>query len=109
MNADTKPNPADFSVNERKGEYFAYVEVTGTFRFTCKAESIEGAKKQLNAEIEKLKADPFDVQLDDVEEISANAVRPEAPMFRVWEDGQKLQVSRLTEKHTPREPDERGF
>lgn len=109
MNADTKPNPADFSVNERKGEYFALVEVTGTFRFTCKAESVEDAQKQLDAEIANLEAEPFDVQLDDVEEISANPVRPEAPMFRVWEDGRKLQVSRLTEKHTPRQPDKRGF
>lgn len=109
MNTDTKPNPSDFSVNERKGEYFAYVEVTGRFRFTCKAESLEDAQKQLEAEIATFETEPFDIQLDEADEITATAVRSEAPMYRVWEDGQKLQVSRLTEKHTPRQPDERGF
>lgn len=103
------PDPSQFSVNERSGEYFANVNVRGTFRLTVKADSIEEARKKVEAEIDNLELNPIDVQLDDIDEIEAPHVQSEPKMYRVWDGDKKMQVSRLTDTYTPREPDERGF
>jgi hypothetical protein len=101
-------NPADFSRNDREGEYTARVTVRGTLSISIKADSIEDARRQADAELEKIERDGY-VEIDDIEELELDRVTKDAPMYRVIRDGKAMQVSHLDPGDRPRQPDERGF
>lgn len=104
-----KPNPADFSVNDRPREYDVRIRVEGEIIMTIKADSQEEAK----AQAEKLADDILEgrdfADLDDIEETKVESCWRKSPMYRVMRDGKPMQVSHLEAGDLPREPDERGF
>lgn len=101
-----KPNPEHFSVNEQEGKYDAAFDIRGTIRVRIDASDIDDAKSQAEAMLDD---QDFGLELDEVDDAEVNYVLACPPMYRVLEDGQKMQVSHLRAGHTPREPDERGF
>lgn len=106
MTSEAMPNPEDFSVDLRDGEYRVVIDVTGELSVTIKAENLADAERKA----EKICADCYEhMQLDEVTEAVIDRVYKTRPMFRVIEDGKKMQVSRLEPGMTPRAPDERGF
>lgn len=102
----TKPNPADFSVNEKEGEFNIMFTVTGTVRTTIQAADLAEARQKAR---EMADADDFDLDLDEADSVDVSHVYKSARMFRVTREGGKVQTSHLQPGDLPREPDERGF
>lgn len=103
------PNPADFSRNDKPGEYTAEITVRGTVSMSIKAESQEDAQRQAEAELERMEKDGY-VEIEDIEEIDLRRVSKDRPMFRVTREGKPMQVSHLQSGDLPRDPDPRyGF
>lgn len=97
---------AKFSVDEREGEYRIVISVTAEIRETIKADSLEDARTQAD---KLLNSDDLGDYVYDVDDAEIVTVFKSKPMFRAWDGESKVQVSRLEDHHTPREPDERGF
>lgn len=109
MDATEKPNPADFSVDDRPREYRACISFEGEMVVTIMADS-EGEAKQKAETIADEIAESVDAyELDEIDDVKVSYVWKSKPMYRVWSEGRKMQVSRLEPGMTPREPDERGF
>jgi hypothetical protein len=86
MSEIVTPNPADFSVNEKLGEYRVCVEFSGEVMLTISA----GDSAAARAEADKLlAAGDFDLAPEDFSELEIISVRPAAPMYRVLRGGQK--------------------
>lgn len=98
------PNPADFSINEKPGEYTAKIEVRGTISIRIKADSQEDAQRQAQAEIDEIEREGY-VEIDDIEELDLRHVMKDRPMYRVTREGKPMQVSHLQPGDLPREPD----
>jgi len=103
------PNPADFSVKEKPNEYRATFEIRGSVEVTLNANSEDHAARLAEEFADNLASGIKEVELDEVADIAVSYVRKTPPMYRVTQDGKKMQVSRLSPGHLPREPDERGF
>ena len=104
---DTKvdaPNPADFSRDDKPGEYTADIEVRGTVSIHIKAESREDAQRQAEAELERIDKEGY-VEIDDIDSIDLQRVTKDCPMYRVTREGKSMQVSRLQPGDLPRDPD----
>lgn len=104
--AAEKPNPADFSKDEKPGEYELRFSVRGEIRMTINAESEAAARAQAEAMLED---ETFGTELDTADDVSVDSVRKSRAMYRVTRGGQKMQSSHLEAGDLPREPDERGF
>lgn len=103
------PDPALFSRNDKPGEYTAEISVRGIISISLKADSPEDAKRQAEAELERIENDGY-AEIDNIGEIDLRRLTKDKPMYRVMRDGQRMQVSHLEAGDTPREPDpERGF
>lgn len=102
------PNPADFSRNDKPGEYTAEIEVRGRVSISIKAESQEDAQRQAEAELERMESERY-VEIDDIDDLDLRRVAKDRPMYRVTRDGKSMQVSHLDAGDVPRDPDERGF
>jgi hypothetical protein len=103
------PNPADFSRNDKPGEYTAEVEVRGKISIRIEADSQEDAQRQAEAELEKMENDGY-VEIDDIDEVRLRRVTKDRPMYRVTREGKPMQVSHLQPGDLPRDPDQdRGF
>lgn len=101
-------NPADFSRNDRDGEYTVEIEVRGTISISIKADSAEDARKRAENELSRIEAEGY-VEVDDVNDLRLARVKKDPPMYRVVRDGRPMQVSHLNDGDLPREPDRRGF
>lgn len=99
------PNPADFSLNEKPGEYTAEVEVRGTVSIRIKAESQEDAQRKAEAELERMEEEGF-IEIDDLYHIDLRRVTKDRPMYRVTREGKHMLVSHLQPGDLPRDPDE---
>lgn len=105
----TVPNPADFSRNDKPGEYTATMEVRGTISIAIKAESQEDAQRQAEAELDRIEKEGY-VEIDGLDQIHLRRMEKDRPMYRVTRDGGPMQVSHLKVGDLPREPDEKyGF
>lgn len=104
-----KPNPADFSVDERPREYDVVISIKGTMRTKIMAESLDEAKAMAEQFADDIAEDREPADIDDVDDVSVYFGRKIPPMFRVLRDGKPYKVSRLEPGDLPREPDERGF
>ncbi|OJU66195.1 MAG: hypothetical protein BGO05_10130 [Rhizobiales bacterium 63-7] len=100
------PNKADFSVNERAGEYRVPFVVTGSIETTINADSLEEARAKASAMTED---EEFGLELDQADYVSVDYVSACRPMYRVTREGKAMQVSHLLPGDEPRQPDERGF
>lgn len=98
------PNPADFSINEKPGEYTAVIEVRGTISISIKAESQADAQRLAEAELEKIEKEGY-VEIDNIDQLEIDRVTKDRPMYRVTRDGGSMQVSHLQPGDLPREPD----
>lgn len=103
-----QPNPSDFSRNDRPREYTAIIQVRGEVRFSIEADNPEDARRQAEAEIERIEKEGY-VEIDDIDEIKLDRVRKDAPMFRVLREGKTMQVSHLQPGDQPRSPDKHDF
>lgn len=103
------PNPADFSVNEKPGEYEVRIHVEGYIVRTICADSQEDAEAKAEDIADDIAEDREIAELDEVDDIEVHSCRRPRPMFRVTRDGKASQVSHLRAGDIPREPDERGF
>ncbi len=101
-----KPDAANFSVNEKEGEFNAMFTVTGTVRMTIHAADLAEAKRKAR---EMAEGENFEVDLDEADSVTVDHVYKTPRMYRVTRDGGKMQVSRLEPGDLPRQPDERGF
>ena len=104
-----KPNPADFSVNDKPREYEVRIRVTGEIRRTIKADSLEDAEVQAERIADDIAEDREAAELDEVEDVDIASCSRARPLFRVLRDGKPFQVSHLSPGDLPRNPDERGF
>lgn len=104
----SNPNPADFLVDKREGQFDVDFTIRGTIRRTIKAESLEEAKTIAEAMAYDEDSDEL-LELDDIHDARVDHVRPMRPMYLVTRDGQAMKVSHLQEGDIPRHPDERGF
>lgn len=95
-----KPNPADFSVNERPREYEVRFKVEGEVRLTIEADSLEDAKAQARTMMED--DDSFGSEIDDVHEVTVDHVWKSPPMYRVQRGDRTMQVSKLEPGDMPR-------
>lgn len=103
------PNPADFSRNDKPGEYTAEFEVRGKISMSIRADSQEDAQRQAEAELEKMLDEGY-VEIDDIDTADLRRVIKDRPMYRVTREGKTMQVSHLQPGDIPRDPDpERGF
>ncbi len=102
----TQPNPADFSVDEKPGEYRVRFDVRGEVTMDIDASSEAEARAKAEAMLED---EEFGLELDEARDVSIGYVRKRSPMYRVLREGKAMQVSRLEAGDLPREPDERGF
>ncbi len=102
------PNPADFSRNDKPGEYTATIEVRGMIDVSIKAESQEDAQRQAEAELERMEKEGY-AEIDDIHDIDLLRITKDRPMYRVTREGASMQVSHLQAGDVPRDPDERGF
>ena len=100
------PNPADFSVNTREGEFDVCVRFIGTLRFTVEAASRAEAEDEAQRMIDAHEIEPGP---DHLEQIDIDYVRACRALYRVDRDGTPWQVSHLLPGDLPRDPDERGF
>ena len=104
---DTKiqtPNAADFSCNEKPGEYTAKFEVRGIISIPIKAESQEDAQRQADEELYRIEQEG-NVEMDDIEEVTLQRVTKDRPLYRVTREGKPMQVSHLQPGDLPRDPD----
>lgn len=99
----TKPNPADFSRNDKPGEYTATIEVRGRISFPIKADSQEDAQRQAEAELDRILEEGH-VEIDDLDEADLRNVTKDRPMYRVTREGKSMQVSHLQPGDLPRMP-----
>jgi hypothetical protein len=102
------PNPADFSRNDKPGEYTAEITVRGRISIYIKADSREAAQRQVAAEVERMEKDGY-VEVYSIDQIEIYRVTKDPPMYRVTRDEKPMQVSRLDAGDKPRAPDKRGF
>lgn len=98
------PNPADFSRNDKPGEYTAEIEVRGRISISIKAESQEDAQRQAEAELNRMDKEGY-VEIDDIYETDLRRVTKDRPMYRVTREGSPMQVSHLQPGDLPRDPD----
>jgi hypothetical protein len=104
-----KPNPNDFSRNDRPRDYTAVINVRGTIRVSIQADSQEDAQRQAEAEADKMEKEGY-VEIDDIDELEVYRTYKDPPMYRVTREGKPMQVSHLEPGDLPRPPDEqRGF
>lgn len=103
-----KPNPSDFSCNERDGEYTVYVRASGRISLNIKAVDEHDCRRQAEAEIAKMEQDGF-IELDDIDLMEVWRIHKDPRMYRVIRDGQPMQVSVLEPGDLPRPADPRGF
>ena len=103
------PNPADFSVDEKPGEYRVIFKISGSMELTIKADDEAHASKLAEEFADRIAEGYEDFDFDDVDDVDVAHLRKSPPMYRVTQDGSKMQVSRLRPGDVPREPDERGF
>ena len=104
-----QPNPADFSVNDKPGQYEVRIRIEGEIRRTIKADSQEDADAQAERIADDIAEDRDTAELDEVDYVEVASCRRALPMFRVMRDGKPYQVSHLSPGDIPREPDESGF
>lgn len=104
-----KPNPADFSVNDKPREYDVCIRVEGEIRRKVMADSKAEAEALAESLADDIAEDREVAELDEVDDIKVMSCRRATPLFRVTRDGRPYQVSRLSAGDLPREPDERGF
>jgi len=105
----TMPNPADFSVNEKPGEYTATIAVRGTISIDIKATDEADARRQAEEELARIETEGF-VEIDDIDVLDLDRVTKDRPMYRVTREGKPMQVSHLQPGDEPRQPDEKyGF
>lgn len=104
-----KPNPADFSVNERPREYEVHIYVKGYVVQQIMADSIDEARAKAESMVDAFANGDDFPELDDVSDVRLDRVEKTRRMFRVTRDGKPMQVSHLTPGDLPREPDDRGF
>lgn len=97
---------SQFSKNERPNAYEARFAIRGEVLVTITADSAEDAKAKAEAMLDD---EDFGLELDDVTDASVDYVWKTPAMFRVTREGRTMQVSRLEEGDTPREPNEYGF
>lgn len=102
------PNPADFSRDDKPGEYTAEIEVRGRISISIKAESKEDAQRQAEAELDRMEKEGY-AEIDDIHDIDLVRMTKDRPMYRVTREGKPWQVSHLEPGDLPREPDQRGF
>lgn len=98
------PNPADFSRNDKPGEYTAKIEVKGFISISIKADSQEDAQRQAQTEVERIEKEGY-VEIDDMEDVDLQRVTKDRPMYRVTREGKPMQVSHLQPGDLPRDPD----
>src|ERR1700722_16927055 len=98
------PNPADFSRNEKPGEYTAEMEVRGTISIRIKAQSPEDAQRQAESELERIEKEGY-IEIDDIEDVNLKRVTKDRAMYRVTREGKPMQVSHLQPGDLPRDPD----
>lgn len=104
-----QPNPADFSADDRRGEYEVRIYLEGYIKRTIKADSQEDAEAKAEALADDIAEDRETAELDEVDDIEVKSCRRPQPMFRVLRDGKAMQTTRLLAGDLPREPDARGF
>lgn len=102
------PNPADFSRDDKLGEYTAEIAVRGKISISIKAESREDAQRKAAAEVDRIEKEGY-VEIDDIQDIDLRHMSEDRPMYRVTREGKPMQVSHLEPGDLPREPDQRGF
>jgi hypothetical protein len=102
------PNPADFSRNDKDGEYTAEFFVRGVLSFRIKATSQDDANRQADAELERIENEGF-VEVDSIDQIDLRCVAQDRPMYRVMREGKPMQVSLLKSGDLPRDQDQYGF
>jgi len=98
------PDPADFSRNDKPGEYTAEIEVRGKISISIKADSQEDARRQAEAELERIEGERC-VEIDDIEDVDLLRVTKDRSMYRVTREGKPMQVSHLQPGDLPRDPD----
>ena len=98
----------DFKPVEKPIEFDVTFEIEGEVRIRIQAETEAEALAEAQTIADDLD-DEFGLELDDVMRVSRPMARKAPIMYRVWQDGQKMQVSRISDGDTPREADERGF
>lgn len=104
-----KPNPADFSVDDKPGQYSVILRISGYMTRTITADSPEEAEEMAEAWADRIADDKEEAELDEVGDVDVDECRRATPMFRVIRGGRPMQVSRLVEGDRPRDPDHRGF
>ena len=104
-----KPNPADFSVNDKPREYTVCLLIEGEVRRTIKADSLEEAEAQAEKIADDIAEGRETAELDEVDDVQVSSCHRSRPLFRVMRHGKPMQVSRLEPGDLPREPDDRGF
>jgi len=106
METAEQPNPADFTKDEKPGEYEVRFRVTGRISMPFVAESKEDAM----AQAEKMMDDEtFGLDLDAVDDVHVDYIYKSPAMYRVVRNGVKMQVSHLQPGDKPRDPEDRGF
>jgi len=109
IEAAAMPNPADFSINEKPGEYTATISVSGTISIDIKAADEADARRQAEEELARIEAEGF-VEINDIDVLDLDRVTKDRPMYRVTRGGEPMQVSHLQPGDEPRQPDEKyGF
>lgn len=101
-----KPNPEDFSADERPGEYRVRFHVRGTIETTIDASSLEEARAKAEAMVED---EDSCLELDSADDVDIAYVHREPKRYRMIRGGKKIQATWLEPGDLPREPDEHGF
>jgi hypothetical protein len=101
-----KPNPEDFSRDEKPRQYRACFYVQGEVWMDIEADSEDEARAKAEAMAEE---DGFGTDLDEVDDIDLSYVTKTSPMYRITRDDRAMQVSRLEPGDLPREPRPDGF
>ncbi|KAF0674466.1 hypothetical protein [Profundibacterium mesophilum] len=104
-----RPNPADFSVNDKPREYDVRIRIEGTICRTIKADSQEEADAMAEKIEDDILEERDDAEPDEVDDVRLISCRRARPMFRVMRDGKAFQVSHLEPGDLPRDPDNLGF
>lgn len=104
-----RPNPADFSADDRPREFRATIEVRGTMLVTIEADSIEEARSKAADMAAALDNEPTEIDLDGVDDVRVRYVSKSPTMYRITRGDAVMQVSRLEPGDMPRQPDARGF
>lgn len=104
-----RPDPKDFSKDERPREYRVTITVEARLTTTLHADSEDDANRQAPDLAKKFEYDPLEFEADEIDVLSVGPAIKFGPLYRVTRDGTKCQVKRLRPGDQPREPDERGF